>query len=255
MEKTHFLATITDDEQKKTMQKLFDKAEQTYKYGETRFSDFCSADILNMLEERKHFLDVDVTTYGGYDDAERKIAAFSSGEITKGVFPISAVRVNVRGEFSHRDYLGSIIGCGVSREKIGDILVDDSGAVVVCSFETANALKSMLTRIGGANAVVNVFNLDELSFKSRGFRDITSTVASLRLDSILALMLKTSRTKSLEFIKAQKVFVNGALCQKGDRILKQDDVITVRGKGKAVLSEIGHESKKGRTFITVKKYI
>ena len=35
----------------------------------------------------------------------------------------------------------------------------------------------------------------------------------------------------------------------------QGDVLTLRGLGKCVLEEVGNQTKKGRVFITVKRYL
>lgn len=258
MDKTKFLAALGDDAMRAAMQRIFEKAEQTGRFGETRFGEFCPEEIIDEINARKKFLDgVVVTFYGGFDEARRKMPAFSTAETPVSAFPVSAVKIACKNaeNLTHRDYLGSLLSLGIAREKIGDILPDESGAVVIAQNEMTAFIVSSLRRVGGENVTAGIFNLDELSFSPQGFREIVSTVASTRLDAVTGLMLKTSRTKSAELVRAQKVFVNGALVTKGDLTLKEGDVITVRGKGKAVLDKIGNQSKKGRLFITVKKYI
>ncbi|MBQ8002483.1 MAG: RNA-binding protein, partial [Clostridia bacterium] len=100
----------------------------------------------------------------------------------------------------------------------------------------------------------SVAYLEDISCEP-SFEEITGTVASLRADSVVSVMLKTSRSKAAEYIESQRFFLNQVLCTKCDKEIKENDILTVRHHGKAILYNISGKSKKGRIFITVKKYM
>ena len=86
-------------------------------------------------------------------------------------------------------------------------------------------------------------------------REIRGPLASLRLDSVLAVGFSLSRGKAAEAVTSGKVQVNWTDCQKPDRPVAQGDTLTLRGLGKCVLEEVGHQTKKGRVFVTLKRYL
>ena len=63
--------------------------------------------------------------YGGYEEAERVMLGLSAeGPPEPETFPLTALLFRYRREASitHRDVLGSLLSCGVRRDKLGDIL-------------------------------------------------------------------------------------------------------------------------------------
>ena len=87
------------------------------------------------------------------------------------------------------------------------------------------------------------------------FLDVIGFCPSFRADVLVGFLCKLSRKESSDLIKAQKVFVNGCLIENNSRTLKEGDVLSIRGYGKAVLSEVKGQSKKGRYHICMKKYV
>ena len=95
----------------------------------------------------------------------------------------------------------------------------------------------------------------ELQVPEEKVKLLRDTVSSLRLDSVLSVGFSLSRSKAAEAVTSGKVQVNWADWQKPDRQGVQGDVMTLRGLGKCVLEEVGNQTKKGRVFITVKRYL
>ena len=85
--------------------------------------------------------------------------------------------------------------------------------------------------------------------------EIRGTVQSLRLDAVLSVALKTSRSKVMQYIESERVNVNWQTVSSGAFSLKEGDVLSVRGFGRFKVFEIGGITKKGRIGITVLKYI
>ena len=149
----------------------------------------------------------------------------------------------------HRDYLGALMGLQVERSVIGDILVHETGADIFVLREMADFLLLHFDRAGRRR--IRLFEVP-LSNLRRAVSSETAGegfVASLRLDSVAALIFCLSRTQAREQIIHGQVYLNHRACQKPDQEVVEGDRITVRGRGRAKLTELGGASRKGRRFI------
>ncbi|MBQ8039355.1 MAG: RNA-binding protein, partial [Lachnospiraceae bacterium] len=86
-------------------------------------------------------------------------------------------------------------------------------------------------------------------------KEISSTVASLRLDAFLSVAFQTSRSSLTAFIDGGKTYVNGRLAVKAGMQLEEGDIVSVRGKGRFIVNEIKNMTKKGRIVVSINKYV
>ena len=156
---------------------------------------------------------------------------------------------------THRDYLGSLLGLGVERSVAGDILVRENGADIIVLKEMAEYLAQNLIQVGRAEVSAKVCGLDALDFGEQRTEEYTDTVASLRLDSVAASAFRMARGKAQEFIKQGLVSVNGRQILKADAEVSEGDRISMRGKGKAILSQVGGKSRKDRIVVTITRFL
>ncbi len=234
--------------------KVFDKANAADKKGIGTFTRFLSErEYAEVLCRIKHIDSVPYSAFGGYEGAGRVMLRFSFDEEE---FPIKVVVVSGKGteKLKHPDFLGSIMNLGIERENVGDIVRDDENWLVFCEAGIADYIKDSLHSVGGCFVNCTISDAADVEYTPE-FEEITGTVNSLRADSVVAVMLKTSRSKAQEYIESQRFFLNQVLCTKCDKEIKENDILTVRHHGKARLGEISGKSKKGRIFITVKKYM
>ena len=194
---------------------------------------------------------------GGYPEAERRQARFYPEWAEEDSAGIACVRALFRGDGApnHRDILGSLMGLGLTREKIGDILVDEEGCSVLAAEDILPFLLQNWSSAGRVHLSVSAIALEELVVPQQRTREIRDTVMSLRLDAVAASGFSISRARAAELIAAGRVQLNHTDCLKGDRAVAQGDVITARGLGKCVLREVGGLSRKGRTVILVERYL
>lgn len=206
--------------------------------------------------------------YGGYVGAERVIALFVPkfyGEINIENYlieneeenPLCVLRLK-KDKFtalSHRDYLGAIMGLGIRREMIGDIIVSDRGADVFCLKSIAPYISQNLKKSGRGSVDSEILPVNEYKSGNEKTEIKFYSVASLRLDNIVSNAFNLSRASACEMIKSGIVYVNSSQCMKNDLTVKEKDKIVLRGKGKVVLEEIIGESKKGRVHINIKRYL
>ncbi len=210
---------------------------------------------------------VDTFYYGGYDEAQRQIVVFvPKFYAVNDIYtffveneednPVCLLKLQKDrfSALSHRDYLGAVMGLGVTREMIGDIVAFDDGAYIFCVKKIAKYLCENLSKVGKGTVECVKCDFSEFSLHQENLEDVFSSVASLRLDNIISAAFNLSRCSASQVIKQGSVFVNNAQCLKSDFNVKQGDKLVLRGKGKTVLKEIKGETKKGRIHIIIKKY-
>lgn len=86
---------------------------------------------------------------------------------------------------THRDYLGALMSLGIRRECIGDILLSEDGAYLFVLDTVAPLVCDELSSVGRCSVCVRAGRAEELP-SGKSARHQTATVASLRLDAVLA---------------------------------------------------------------------
>lgn len=202
---------------------------------------------------------VDPIFYGGYDGAARTLCGFFEGTYAEEMpveelFPLCAVTFSFRrtDKLSHRDFLGAILGLGLERSAVGDILVGEGRAVVFC-VDAAAELVLGLTLIGrtGVEAVSGI--VGELPLPK--FETLDRTVSSLRLDCIVGACANVSRSRSAQLIGAGLVNADFSVCTNVSAAVKEGEIISIRGFGRFKMSKIVGETKKGRIRVVIDKYV
>ena len=236
-------------------------AERSYKCSQYFFTGFLSSTDISLLHETAREQKLNFMLWGGYENAERKMARFGDKELIgyELDFPISIVCIEpilmkFSDEFTHRDFLGSIMNLGIKRETIGDILVMDRFAYVFVDEKIADYIVENLKKVRHTH--MKVTRIEALPVEFEAKRNVCKIlVSSLRLDVVIAGKYNISRNQALELFRSKKVFLNERLCENNSYIVKQDDIISVRGYGKMVFKEISGETKKGRVYIQVEEYV
>lgn len=201
--------------------------------------------------------------WGGYEGAERQVCAFLPDWLAPEDWregeecPLSALSVTAPpgSGLTHRDYLGALLGLGVTREKLGDLLLHGDQCQVVCLKELEPVLLSQLSQAGRHRVRVEPCPLSALTPPEQRVKVIRDTVAALRLDAVAAAGFSTSRAKMGELIAAGRVSLNGRECLKPDRAVEAGAVLSCRGLGKCVLRETPGQSKKGRTMVLIERFL
>lgn len=193
-------------------------------------------------------------TYGGYEGAERVVSAFLVNEDKKS-YPIACLEITGRNlsKLSHRDFLGALMGLGIKRETVGDIIPGDTSYIFVKE-EIADYVIYNLSKIGNLGVSVKRYEGGEIKREERS-EIISQTVESLRLDLILKKGFNIKRSDAALFISQGKVTVSGRSTVSNDYRVKPDEKITLKGKGKIVFLGESGTSKKGKIIISIKKFI
>ena len=198
--------------------------------------------------------------WGGYDGAQRcQLHLLPSWAEAPEEDAVTALRARWYDTEhpTHRDLLGSLMGMGVARPTVGDILVDagNRSADMLAAPATAEYLLANWDRAGRTPVQPETVALHDLHLPQQQFREIRDTVSSLRLDSVVAAAFSLSRGRAAEAIAAGKVQRNWQDAPKGDSAVAAGDVLTVRGLGKCTVTAVGQPTKKGRIPITVHRFL
>lgn len=265
MDKTAYLDRMgAVGEDRLLLAKVLDRAEQAKGRNIPAATDFLSpqqrALALELLR-RAGFPETGYAALGGYEGAERQVLLFLPDWLDRAEAesqsPIRCLRAVFREEeqLSHRDFLGSLMGLGIVREKTGDILVGPGSADLLVLDTVAEFLLQNWTAAGRVKLKVEEIEADHLHIPEVRCREVRDTVSSLRLDAVAACGFRMARGKAADLIGAGRVQVNWRECTKGDKLLAPGDTVSARGFGKFVLEEVGGVTKKGRTAITLRVYV
>ena len=251
---------MTREEQQ--LEKHFrDLARTAYQRGIAVFSDFLNLNELNIFQSlRGEFSYLETETFGGYELAERQIAVFHpEAPVFYADYPVKCLKITPLNakfaeDLNHRDYLGAVLNLGIDRACLGDILVEEDAAYLFCLERMADFIRDNLIRIRHTSVYVEQVEAENFHYEPK-YKEVSGTVASVRLDKLLALAFNASRSSLTGLIEGGKVFVNGKLVTSNGYEPKEGDLISVRGMGRFRFRETGGQSKKGREYVILWRYI
>lgn len=234
----------------------------SYMITSTTFLDvYQQSTVVGYLKKRS---DVRYDFYGGFDDAERKTAVFfpdyadGVGYIRENadLSPIVAVCIK-KDNFStltHRDYLGAVMGLGIRREAIGDILVNEDGCTMAVIRSVAQYIKENLTSVGRGSVKAEVVESFDGFTAEAVFDTKRCYVSSMRLDAVLSAAFSISRSTAAERIRRGEVLMNGVVMSKNDVRVPFGAKLVIHGCGKVIVDEDAGLTKKGRQAFIIKKF-
>lgn len=239
----------------------FRQCAQGYMVTNTGFLDLRQRGLVEILcgQLSRGEKDVEYRFFGGYEEAERTLCLFLPDyAMIEDSHPLTVIRAESfsKGKpLTHRDYLGSLTALGIRREMIGDILTRDEGADIIVMEEIAGFLLLNYGKAGRTPLKLTQVPLRELRIPEAQVKRQKDTVASLRLDNVIASAFSLSRAKAAEAIRMGLVFLNSMQMEKTDAQVKEGDKLVLRGKGKAYLREVGQKTRKDRIFIITERYL
>lgn len=199
--------------------------------------------------------------FGGYDEAERRMLCYVPDYLNEESLREDSPLVCLRATFydgdtpSHRDFLGALMGMGIGRETVGDILVGKGSCDFFVTKELAPYLLQNLQDVGRTRVRLHQIPLREVSVPEAEILEIRDTVASLRLDSVISSGFRIGRSAAAQYVTAGKAAVDGLPCEKCDKLLSAGMKISVRGLGKIKIHSVNGQTKKGRISVVIHRYV
>lgn len=219
-------------------------------------NEFYPPSLWEQLLSLKQDLGIKISAYGVFEDAERRIMAFSQEEIED--YPISILEITNKSNFNkleHKDYLGAIMSIGTKREKFGDLILQKDKCYVPAFEDICNYLQNNLFSIGKNPCDIQILqSLNEKNITA-SFVESSIITTSLRADSIVSSICNVSRSKAVDMINQGKVLLNYMEIREKDKMIQKNSVITLRGVGKFKIGETIGTTGGGRIRLLIKKYI
>ncbi len=196
--------------------------------------------------------------YGGYPEAERNILYIFPAEHQPALPALKAVQVNWSGDKSdlgHRDLLGAVLALGLQRDQVGDIVfTEENAAVIIVADDKAEYISSNLDQVGRLPVHCMVIDPGQLAPAKDDGKDVKGTVASLRVDAVLSLGFGISRARVVRLVKGGVVRVNWRPINSPSIQLTEGDQVSLKGRGRLIITSVGDETRKGRIHLKLKKY-
>jgi RNA-binding protein YlmH len=257
MDKNYFLNSI-NYEDKNLISSIFNKMQIAEKTGKVIFNnDFVSPHVWNQISTVCENYKVKSFANGIFEDADRRMVAFSCFEEPK-IFPITLLKISNKSKFSslgHKDYLGAIMSLGIKREKLGDLITEDTACYATVCSDISNYIITNLSSISNCPCEVQEQDCLMQDLPKRKFQQKVVISTSLRLDGMVSAICNVSRNNSVELIASGKTLVNYFQCLKKDKIIKSNDTLTIRGYGKFQVYDIIGTTQKDRLKVAIKQYI
>lgn len=243
---------------KKRFRELADKAYQSNSYTFTGFLGLSEMACFYELEKELAF--IPYTVFGGNGNCERVMLRFGSEELFgyEEGFPIVCVKIKplmqkFADNLGHRDFLGALMNLGIERNTLGDILLKDNQGYLFCIKSMAPFIVENLRKIKHTSVFCEITQ-DFPAEREEELKEMKIQVSSERIDGVIARVHRLSRSESAEYFRQKKVFVNGRLCENNSYLLRESDVVTVRGLGKFIFKGQAGFSKKGKLNAAVLMY-
>lgn len=239
--------------------------------GEPAVSPFLSPRELHAAEVYLTGRGAEYRAFGGYEEAERKrvylLPAYMNGgedwqeELATFGYAVDIDLLRIRGSgyrvLTHRDFLGSLLALGLERDVLGDLAVAEGGmeASLFCDSRISVFLQSEWSRAANDKVTVKREPLDSFCFAGRKTEPIRDTVASARLDCVIAALCGLSREKAQQLIRNGSVEVDFEEEARPDRTVAEAALLSVRGFGRYRIGAFNGQTKKGRLRLEAEKYL
>ena len=240
-------------ENSELLKRARDLAERCERSGTVCATGFLSPAEQYEIQSKLGFIPCGLVFHGGGDNCERAAAFFLPDYMTEDMLDLSEYLCAMKlkayfGQPGHRDYMGALLGMGIGREWLGDIQVEGDTAYVFCMKSVLRHLLS-IEKAGRYTVKASQVPLEEVPARKVETESLSFSVMSPRLDAVAAGLFHLSRTEAAKQIAAGNVSLNYGQCLKADCIVKEGDILSLKGKGKGSISGMGGTSRKGRLFV------
>ena len=240
------------------LQELADRSFQENRYFYTGFLGMSELSVYHSMRQELSF--VPTEAFGGTGDCERCIVRFGSVESCgySEPYPIRLLKIEpLQDKFAdrlnHRDFLGSVLGLGLEREKIGDIFIVENCGYIFVHESVAEYVRENLNFV--KHTRVRVLELSEApELLAPKLTEESVVVSGNRVDSVIARLYHLSREEAKRLILGEQVFLNGCTLTQGTRPLREGDIVSVRHYGRFRFIEEGSRTKKDRLNLKLQVY-
>ena len=267
-----------ENEEVKTLAARLDDLLEKAAKGELGITQFLTPRELHRAGEYLARRGASYVKFGGYSSAERQriyllpdyMEELSDNEalndfeskISEYGYSINISLLKISGSgyrhLTHRDFLGSVLGLGIERDVVGDVvLLDSEGreAALICDSAIAQFIESELTFVANDKVKISSVSLGSIALPEKRTSPIHDTVAAPRLDAVVAALCNLSRDKARTVVTTGLAELDFECEERPDRTVTAPAVISVRGYGRYRVLSLCDKTKKGRYRLEAEKYI
>ncbi len=250
-----------DREEEFFIKRIKDLAQRSRQKGIYTYTNYLTqAEQSLYLSQERQFGDVRGVLFGGVQGCERKILRFGDEESLgyDAGFPICCIAICPAAEkfsedLTHRDHLGALMNLGIERNTLSDIMIRGQSAYLFCLEKIVDFILDGLTQV--KHTYVRCRRLEEMPEAVMPQKEpVRLVVPSMRLDVVIAKMYHLSRSRSMVLFQEKKIFINGRQAENNSAVLREQDVVSVRGFGKFVCEGISGETRKGNQNLLLSRY-
>ncbi|OLP19778.1 photosystem II S4 domain protein [Leptolyngbya sp. 'hensonii'] len=248
-------------EHRESMAQAIDQANRAIATWEVVLTDFLAPPELAEVQQRfQRLTDIQLLAWGGYPQAERQRLAIARAELPLEESQVAVAVLDIAGNFlfdtaTHRDFLGAMLGTGIVRDKVGDLIVlGERGAQAIVVPELVEFLELHLVQVRSVPVQTRRIDASALKVREPKKKEMTTVEASMRLDAIASAGFGMSRSKMADLITSGEVRVNWKEVAQSSHQIKSGDLIAVRGKGRVEVGDVAI-TKKDRYRIHLTRYV
>lgn len=233
------------------IERALDWLEQVEHQHRERLTDFLDPRQIFILRSLMvKYPNISCSSFGGYAEAERcrVILHQEYREPCQEDFVLSGFEVTSPAagfqQLKHKDFLGSLLGCGLKRDKFGDILVHPGRVQVIVAQEISDFLHIHLNQVHRVPVILEPIELGSITPFLLEWKQMHITVPSPRADVVVGDVFRLSRSKVLPPIRAGHLKINWMMVDSPSFSLKEGDIVSLRGYGRfKILKEEGMTRK------------
>lgn len=241
-------------DEKDIVRRLKDYVSQVMTQGKWYVTDFLTPREQTLLVSIVRQSGAVLEFYGGYQDAERQRAMIMPDNWypAHSDYQVSRFRLVASDAVTHGSVLGSILGLGIERRVLGDIVFTVDGVYVFASSSISRFVQESLVQVGKTPVRMEFDDSEqEIQIAARNMVEKTIFVSSLRADAVIAQSCNLSRSAAKEYIAKGLVSLNFSQLTKMDSELFPGDILSIRHFGRVKVKEIAGTTKKDRVRTVV----
>lgn len=167
---------------------------------------------------------------------------------------IKLYKIECNSNLRHQDILGTIFSLGIKEDTFGDIFKYQGSFYIFIMPQIEEYIKYNLLEIKNSKIKLIEEDLNISDNFEQEYIIKEYIVSSLRIDNIVSSITNESRNQVLDKFKYKEVILNYDENIKPTRVLKENDIFSIRKYGKYKFSKILNNTKKGGYIIEIKAY-
>lgn len=255
---------VNNKEDKILLFKILDKINECINNNKSICTNFFNLSEIDLIKQNIEYPYIYIDDKMKFID--RKVIIISNKEVKDEVELLDIINDNIAfikitynkfdlvKNISHRDILGSILSLGIKREYIGDIYINENYSYVIVKKEIENMVLKNINKIKNISVKLDSVNMEQIDVGILNGIEKNILVSSMRLDSIIANSLNITRNMTNEIIEEKRVYINWKNEIKKDKLIKEGDILSIRGFGRINIKESRGISKKGKIILNVEIY-